>query len=290
MSLVWGVVAMVVITLIWASSFVVTKDTLDTIPVALLAFLRFTLALGSLAWVKPQRSAFKSGLWLGLLASAGFISLMQGLTSTTASKAAFIFALSALVAPFVSAWFFKRAVPKLVYVALLVALVGLALMTLTGQSGINPGDVWSFVAALFFGVYIAYVGEVAGKTSVLALSQIQYLVMVVVTLLWALPQLPKIPSLSTNAWLVLLYLGVVCTALPTVLQVWAQRRVPAYLAGLLFMLEPVFVSLLAFVWLGERLGSLDWLGAGLVFAALLVCALPVKSKVNVVPDNKNTSF
>ena len=277
MSLSWGVVAMVVITLIWASSFVVMKDNLDAIPVALLAFLRFVLALGSLAWVKPQRSAFKPGSWLGLLASGGFISLMFGLSSTTASKAAFIFALSALVAPFVSRWFFKRAVPKLVYVALLIALIGLALMTLTGQSGINPGDVWSFVAALFFGVYVAYVGEVAHKTSPLALSQMQYFVMAVVTLVWAVPQLSVIPSLNTNAWLVLLYLGVVCTALPTVLQVWAQRRVPAYLAGLLFMLEPVFVSLLAFVWLRERLSGLDWLGAGLVFATLLVCALPFKA-------------
>ncbi len=285
MSLRWGVIAMVAVTLIWASSFVVTKDTLDSIPVALLAALRFTLALGSLAWVKPKRSAFKPGLWLGLFESAAFIALLIGLTSTTASKAAFIFALNALIAPLISAWFFKRAVPKLVYVALFFALVGLALMTLTGQSGINSGDVWCFVSALFFGVYVVYVGEVSNKSSPLALSQMQYLVMAVVALLWAVPQVPMIASLNVNAWLVLLYLGVMCTALPTVLQVWAQRRVPAYLAGLLFMLEPVFVSFLAFVWLRERLSGLDWLGAGLVFAALIVCALPLKS-VQVTPENK----
>jgi drug/metabolite transporter (DMT)-like permease len=39
------------------------------------------------------------------------------------------------------------------------------------------------------------------------------------------------------------------------------------------------------VWLRERLSGLDWLGAGLVFAALIVCALPLKS-VRVTPDNK----
>jgi drug/metabolite transporter (DMT)-like permease len=105
MSLASGVIAVVVITLIWASSFVITKDSLDSIPVALLAALRFSLALGSLLWVKPKRSALKPGLWLGLLESAAFISLLLGLTSTTASKAAFIFAFNALIAPLASAWF-----------------------------------------------------------------------------------------------------------------------------------------------------------------------------------------
>jgi drug/metabolite transporter (DMT)-like permease len=108
--------------------------------------------------------------------------------------------------------------------------------------------------------------------------------MAVVTLLWALPQLPKIALLSVTTWLVFLYLGVVCTALPTVLQVWAQRKVPAYLAGLLFILEPVFASLFAFVWLNERLSGSDWLGAALVFTALLVCALPLKVAARVMPD------
>jgi drug/metabolite transporter (DMT)-like permease len=284
--MVWGVVAIVVITMIWASSFVVIKGSLDILPVALLAALRFSLALGSLLWVKPEGNAFRPGLWLGLLESGAFISLLVGLTSTTASKASFIFALSALIAPFISAWVFKRVIPKLAYVAVPVALLGLALMTLTGQTGINSGDVLSFISALFFGSYIAYVGEVAHKASPLALTQVQYAVMAVVTLFWALPQLTMIPSLTVNTWLVMLYLGVVCTSLPTLLQMWAQRVVPAYLAGLLFMLEPVFVSFLAFVWLRERLSGLDWLGAALVFAALLVCALTPRSTAQVTPDNK----
>jgi drug/metabolite transporter (DMT)-like permease len=282
MSYAWGIVAMVMITVIWASSFVVTKDTLGTVPVALLVALRSGLALLTLLWVKPQKSAVVPGLWLGLIEAASFIAVMIGLTSTTASKAGFIFALNALIAPLLGSWFFKQRVPKRAYIAIVIALLGLGLMTLMGQGGINPGDVWSLVGASFFGLYIAYVGQVAHKASTLALVQIQYVVMTIVLMIWALPHLSLVPSLGVNVWLVVAYLGIICMSLPTVLQVWAQRVVPTYLAALLFILEPVFVSLFAFALLGERLSGLDWLGAALIFAALLLCTLPLAKKVAAV--------
>ncbi|MDX2004514.1 MAG: DMT family transporter [Meiothermus sp.] len=285
----WGLFTMVVITVIWASSFVVTKDTLGLIPVALLAALRSSLALASLAWVRPDRHSRLPGLWLGLLATCGFICLLIGLTSTSASKAAFIASLNALGAPLVSVWLFRRAVPGRIYAATGVALLGLGLMTLAGQSGVNPGDLWCLAGAVFFSFYIAYVGEVARKTSALVIAQTQYLVMTAVTVVWAWPHLPRVLEFEPQTWLVVLYLGIVCTSLPTVLQVWAQRAVPAYLAGLLFILEPVFASVLAFLWIGEVLSAVDWLGGGLVLAALLIGTLPVGSapKVQTVPDSKS---
>jgi drug/metabolite transporter (DMT)-like permease len=284
-----GVFTIVMLTLIWGTSFAVTKDVLSVLPVALLAALRSVLSLVSLLWVKPDRRSIIPGLWLGLIAVGGFVFQMIGLTSTTASKSAFIIALNSLVAPLVSAWFFKHFVPRRAYGATFIALIGLALMTLTGQSSVNPGDVWSFVGALFFGVYIAYVSEIANKTSVLVVTQMQYLVMAIVTVIWAWPHVHLIPTLSSEVWLVVLYLGVMCMSVPTVLQVWAQRVVPPYLAALLFILEPVFASFFAFMLLNEKMSTLDWLGATLVIASLLVCALPVRAKpAPLVVENKTT--
>jgi drug/metabolite transporter (DMT)-like permease len=82
---------------------------------------------------------------------------------------------------------------------------------------------------------------------------------------------------------------VMCMSVPTVLQVWAQRVVPPYLAALVFILEPVFASFFAFLWLNERLSSLDWLGAALVVVSLLVCTLPLKpSTLKVSTNNEPT--
>ncbi len=268
---------MVGLTLLWGSSFVVSKEVLATLPVALLAALRSGTALASLLWVRPQKSALVPGLWLGLLAAGGFAALMTGLATTSASKAAFIFALNALIAPLVSALAFRRSVPKRAYVAALVALLGLGLMTLAGPQGFNPGDVWSLVGALLFGLYIAYVGEVTHRASPLALVQVQYAVMALVMVAWAWPLLPTVPAFGVGIWPVVLYLGIFCMSLPTVLQVWAQRVVPPHLAALLFLLEPVFANLLAFAWLRERLSGPDLLGAGLILAALVVCTVPVRA-------------
>lgn len=277
MSFAWGIFTMVTITVIWASSFVVVKDTLDVLPASLLAFLRVGLAMLSLLWIKPERKALIPGLLLGLIVSCELIALLIGLTSTTASKAAFIFACSALVAPFLSSWLFKNRVPRRAYLGIVIALAGLGIMTLIGQGGVNPGDVWIFIGALFYGLSIAYTGEVANKVSTLALVQVQFGVMTLVMTVWAVPHLATIPTLNLNTWLVLLYLGVVCTSLPFALQVWAQRVVPPYLTALLFILEPVFASIFAFVILGERLGGLDLLGAALIVAALFVCILPLRA-------------
>ncbi|MGL4611366.1 MAG: DMT family transporter [Trueperaceae bacterium] len=279
MSFTWGVLTLVAINLIWGTSFAITKNILDTVPVALLVALRSSLGLLSLLWIRPVRSAIKPGLLLGVFAVGGFIAQMIGLTTTTASKSAFITALSALAAPLISAWIFKHFVPRRAYVATFLALLGLACMTLVGQQTVNPGDLWTVVAALFFGAYIAYASEVANKTSVLSLVQMQFVVMTVVTLLWAWPQLPEVTSLSSAAWTRILYLSILCMSVPTVLQVWAQRVVPSYLAALLFILEPVFASFFAFLWLGESFRSLDWFGASLVLVALLVCTLPLSNNV-----------
>ena len=118
---------------------------------------------------------------------------MTGLASTSASKAALIFALNALVAPLFSRWVFKRAVPRRAYAAVAVALVGLGVMTWTGQGVFNPGDGWSFAGALCFGLYIAYVGEVAHKAPPLPLVQTQYAVMTLILTAWAWPQFAIVP-------------------------------------------------------------------------------------------------
>ncbi len=47
-SFLWGVVTIVGLTLLWGSSFVVSKDVLATLPVAPLAALRSGVALASL--------------------------------------------------------------------------------------------------------------------------------------------------------------------------------------------------------------------------------------------------
>ena len=273
-----GVITLIGITLVWGTTFAIVKGALLDIPAPLLLALRFSVAALLLSWVKPQRRALAPGLVLGLLAFAGFATQTLGLTLTTASKAAFITGLSVILTPLVSAAWFRNRVPLRAFLAALVALVGLGLMTVTGESGVNGGDVWVLGTALAYALYIVYLGEVAPKHDPLVLSSLQLWTMALLAWAWAFPTLPALREVSAQTFLAVAYLGVVATTLVTVLQTYAQRVVPAYLAALIFVLEPVFAALFAYLLLGEALGMLGLLGGALVVLAMVVSEFKFKGR------------
>ncbi len=269
---------LVIITLIWGSTFVIVKETVVNVPPSLLLALRFSVAALLFAWVRPSRAALLPGLVLGVLSFAGFATQTLGLVSTTASKAAFITGLSVILTPLFSALWFRHSVPTRAYLAALVALSGLGLMSFTGPVGVSSGDLWVLGTAVFYAFYILYLGVVAPKYGALELSAVQFWLMAALAWLWAFPQLGQVGSLSVASVSSIVYLGTVATALVSVLQVRAQRVVSAHVAALIFVLEPVFAALFAYVLLGEALGVWGWVGAGLVGAAMLLSELRLGSE------------
>lgn len=271
-----GVAALVLVTLIWGTTFVVVKEALDVLPVPLLLALRFTLAAVCLAWVPFRREAFRPAMVLGLVAFAGFGTQTLGLAVTTASKAGFITGLSVVLTPMVSSLWLGHRTPARAWAAAVVALLGLGLMTLTGGGvgGVNIGDVWVLGTALAYAVFTVYLGRVAGDVPALSLAALQHLPMAALAWVWAFPHVPLLPEIPLPTYLAVAYLAAVATALIAVLQTYAQRVVPAHLAALIFVLEPVFAAAFAYLLLGERLGLLGWLGGGLVVVAMALAGLP----------------
>lgn len=268
-----GTLTLVFITLIWGSTFVIVKETVGNVPPSLLLALRFSVAALLFAWVRPSRAALLPGLVLGLLSFLGFATQTLGLVSTTASKAAFITGLSVILTPLFSALWFRHSVPVRAYGAAAVALAGLALMSFSEPLGVTTGDLWVLGTAVFYAFYIIYLGEVASKHGSLELPAVQFWPMAGLAWLWAVPQLGQVGTLSAASVWSIVYLGAVATALVSVLQVRAQRVVSAHVAALVFVLEPVFAALFAYLLLGEALGVWGWVGAGLVGMAMLLSEL-----------------
>ena len=267
---------LVFVTLVWGTSFVVTKEALDTLPVSVLLALRFSLTALLFVWAPFDRRALRPALVLGLLAFDGFAAQTVALTTAPASEVAFITGSAVILTPVISALWFRNRVPWRAFAAGGLAMVGLGLLTLGGGEGIGwigIGDLWALLCAVFYAAYIVVLGEVAGKASAFALAGLQHLPMALLAWAWALPSLGALGAAPPETFLAVVYLAAVCTALVAVLQTYAQRVVPAYLAALIFVLEPVFASLFAFWLLGERLGPLGWVGGGLVVLAMLVAEL-----------------
>lgn len=269
-----GAATLVGITLIWGTTFVVVKEALATIPVPLLLAVRFTVAGLLLSWARFDRRAVRPALLLGVLAFAGFATQTIGLSLTSASKAAFITGLSVILTPLVARLWPGRPVGGRVVLAATVALAGLGLLTLRGgAAGATSGDLWVLATAVAYALYIVYLGEVAGRASATSLAALQHVPMALLAWIWALPQVGELRHVPLTTYLAILYLAALATALVAVLQTYAQRVVPAHLAALIFVLEPVFAAMFAFFLLGERLGLVGWCGGALVVVAMFVSEL-----------------
>src|SRR5690554_473337 len=265
-----GLGVLVAITVVWGSTFVIVKDALDTIPASLLLAVRFTLAALALSWTGFDRRAVVPALWLGLLGFVGFASQTVGLGITSASNAAFITGLSVVLTPVVAAVFWRRPLLRRDYIAALVGFVGLAIIaTRDGLSAVNAGDLLILVTALSYAVFVVYLGEIGRDVKANSLAFMQHVPMALLAWVWVAPNLGEIPMVPASTWVAVAFLALVATAGVAILQVHAQRVVPAQLAALVFGLEPVFAALFAYLLLGEELGWRGVVGGALLVGSIL---------------------
>ncbi len=279
-----GVALLLLVTAIWGTTFVVIKGSLDSVPPSLFLALRFTAAALALLWVRPDRRTLKWAVLLGLASFVSYGSQTVGLVYTTASKAAFITGLSVVITPFLTGLVYRTWVPGRVWFTAMVALAGLALMTLTGEGGINVGDVIIVGTAFAYAAHLLLIAEAVKRHDPLKLAAMQFWPVLILSWIWAAPHVHLIRDLPASLWWSIAYLALIATALVAIVQNYAQRVVPAHVAALIFVLEPVVAAIFGWIFQGDRLGVAGWIGGGLVVAAMLISELaPPRGPVGKEP-------
>jgi len=153
-------------------------------------------------------------------------------------------------------------------IALALGVAGTAPPTTTGSSlRFLSGIALALTAGLAYAVYAVIAKAAVARVNPLAITTVTFTAAAVLMLpLLAFTHAPLTQVARGWPWLV--YVGAVATAGAYVLYTLGLRRVPASVAGVMTLLEPLTATLLG-VWLfGERLGP-----AGLVGAVLLLAAI-----------------
>ncbi len=260
---------------IWGLSFPTVKVALaDASP---LAFVAIRFMLGALILLPgtrlrplPSRGEWFAGLLLGALLGVGFATQAVGLAYTTASRSAFIVALSSVLAPLVAFVAVRERLSWWTVAALGLATAGIYFLTDPGAGGLNRGDWWTLITALVFGAQIVAVHELGLRFDIRRLVFIE-IVVVAVGVGAAAPLLEPVRfAVTTQSVLALAYCGVAATAVALLLQMRAQKDLSSGRAALLFCTEPVFASLASWLWLGERLSLTQWVGGGMIVVGMLV--------------------
>src|SRR5215475_4128323 len=273
-------------TILWGSTFVVVKNSLDHSSVFLFLALRFTVAGAIMAAWRPQvfrtveREEVFAGLRLGFFMFGGYAFQTAGLQYTTASNSGFVTGSSVVLVPLLFALFWGHRLTAWVYAGALSAGFGLYYLTIPseGVAHLNRGDVLTFVAAASYAVHIILVSEYTRQHSAHALSVLQ--VIACAAMAWIMTAVaaairwqPIRFEPTASLLLGVAICAVFATALAFSVQLWAQQYTTPSHAAILFTLEPVFAVATSYVVLGERLGARSLVGAALVLAGILAAEL-----------------
>ena len=289
-----GSISLLGATVIWGFAFIAQSVGMDLIgpftfqmsrcilAVLFLIPCSFVLEIGkcpfseSLArWKDPR--LWKTGIVCGCALFVASSLQQVGLVYTDAGKAGFITAMYIVMVPVLGKLRGRR-VPRAAVFSVILAVVGLYLLSCLGVSEINRGDLLVLGCAFAFSVQITCIDILAGDVDGFRLNCVQSLTV-------ALLSIPFVAFTETvdagNLWACrgpLLFAGVLSMGLAYSLQIVGQQHLEATTASLIMSLESVFAALGGWWLLNERMTVPELTGCALVFAAVVISQLPEKKK------------
>ena len=268
---------LLLVTALAAGGWIFSKEALAGMPPLLFIGTRFLLAgliLLGFAWPTLKRMParrVRRGLLVGVLFSAAIAFWVLGLNySDHLGESAFINSLGILLVPVVARMLFGDRPPRSTWVALPVALLGFALLSLNAGFNVEASQLLMVCAALCFALLINVNARVVRNVPALPLTTLQLIsVGVVLTgLSLVVEHQPLALSPSILGWFMTSVL--LASSLRFFLQIKAQSMTTPSHAAVILMLEAVWTALFAAWWFGETMTALQLLGCSLIFMALLI--------------------
>jgi len=279
-----GICALVIVVLVWGTTFPAMKDLTTTFTPVWIILVRFALAtliLSPFLW-RARRSDLASGVMLGLVLFFCYLFQVEGLALTSSNRNAFITGLNVLVVPLLGV-LGGRLPERRIVIALVLALAGLAALCWDGGAW-GVGDTLALLGAFCFGVYVKLM-EIRTRKAVrlLSVTAAQIGTVAACAAVWLLAREVPLGSAEDGAgywtyigghlaqyWPNFAYLGVVCTAAIISMQAWGQSRTSANEAAVIYAFEPGAAAFFGFFWLGEAMTGRGWLGAALLISGMIV--------------------
>jgi drug/metabolite transporter (DMT)-like permease len=269
--------ALLLVTAMWGSTFFLIRDLLERVPTLDFLAVRFAIASVVLLLVAPRAvarlspAARRSAAVLGLLYGVAQILQTAGLAHTPASVSGFITGMYVVMTPVFAALLLRTRITALTWGAVLLALAGLAVLTLDGLS-VGYGEALTLVAAALYALHIVGLGAWSTPRDALGMSILQLVVITLVCLVATAPDGIVLPQTRAD-WLSVVYMALFAGALGLVGQTWAQAHLPPTRSAIIMSMEPVFAATFAVALGGESFTARMVLGGLLVLAAMLVVEL-----------------
>ncbi len=271
---------LVLVTMIWGSSFLIVQQTIRlTGPFTFLA-MRFSIGALVLAvifhkrLVQITRAEIITGSIIGLFLFGTYALQTIGLQYTTSSKAGFISGLYVPLVAILTVPLLRQKPTLSSLLGVMLSVVGVTLISVNSsfQFTFGLGEFLVMGCAIATALHVICISKFAPQVDAMNLALVQITLTAILSLMampiagepFALPPLP--------VWGSALFMGVAATAFALGVMNRVQQFVSSTHATLIYALELVWVGMLGSL-AGEQLSLFAWIGCGCIILGIITSEL-----------------
>lgn len=229
-----------------------------------------------------QRARTRAGLLLaGLLLTLGSTFQQAGLKYTSAGNAGFITGLYVVLIPIFLALGWRRFPSRTTWIAAMLAVTGLFLLSTGGRMQVNRGDMLVLISAVFWALHVMLIDWMVRRMEVIEFAIGQYLVCGLLSLALGLLIEGHNSGLILANWWLIAYTGLISIGLGYTLQAAGQRFAPPADAAIILSMEAVFAAFSGWIFLEESLTWIQIAGSGIMLLGMLL------AQSDVILGNRN---
>ena len=292
---------------VWGMGFIAQQTAMEDMPAMLFIALRFLLAAAVVAPLALLERRRKQGeqddgngkpanvLHYSILGAVFFGAMtcqQLGLLATTVTNAGFLTTIYVVFVPVILLTVFRQRQPSTIWIAAVMTLTGIYLLSDGDLTSINWGDWLVILCALLWAVHVLLVGKyVADCRHPVAMATTQFFVCgllasvahgVCVSFGWSEWGMDREVLLAAAPEI--LYAGVLSGGLAFTLQILAQQYTRPSVAAILMGTESLFAAIFGAIFLANRLSVMGYAGCALIFAAVVIVEL-IPSKADAIESS-----
>ena len=264
--------ALLAVAAAWGAAFVVMKPAIERQSVNSFLATRFVVAVVAMILLRPSvlrkinKEMLLKGSLAGLFLGTGYIFQTLGLARTGAAITGFVTGLYVVLTPLIAALILKERIKAFTWFCVVLATIGLALLSLRGWS-VGIGEALVFVSAIAFAAHIVTLSKWSLGFDAYALTIVQLSICALLTGVISIGQGYEKPT-DSGVWGVVIFTAVIATAVAFIVQTWSQAHMSSTKVAVILTMEVVFAALFAVAFGGESLTLQVSIGGAMVLLAM----------------------
>jgi len=291
-----GIIFTVLSAIIWGTSFIFVKITVDELDYFISLFVRMFFALLSslLMFLIINARNLRANLFyfrkgyvylLTLLNVCGYFFQFWGATLTESAKISLLVSSNSILVPIFAYFLIRENLNYKKLIGLSLGFIGIVFLT-TGADfqtllqGEFIGDLLCLTGGIFWALYIVLSRKVLIEKDVVYQPLNLSLITTMFCFLFLLPLIPfystsffLYPSITTDLWLDLIYLGLFASTIAYTLYYIGLKSISASKSAFILLLQVVIATLIGTLLNGEVFNPFHIIGAILILAAIIIVNL-----------------